>query len=126
MPDLSGLPGLGFPPPIPGVTRTDAPLTGPKSPMEMIATMLGARQQTQTGSAEKMAQVVQLLREVAREDPRLAELVGGALRVLIEGPSAGLGPGAGGMPPSLPATPVGGAVASFPLGQAGRPSQFGV
>jgi len=76
--------------------------------------MMGQRNPTSfQSSPDKLAMVVQLLREVAREDPRIGFLAGDALRLLLEGPqlfnrtsggaqmtSGASGPGAGG--PSLP------------------------
>lgn len=106
-------------PPIPGVTRTEGTLPGEgMDAVTRLATLMGLRgvSQKPSSSPEKMAQVVQLLREIAKEDPRLAEMAGGALRALIEGPSAGQavrpigGPGevAGLMPPRPAVAPLGG------------------
>ena len=83
----------------------------------MLAMMLGGMRQKPETSGDKMARVVQLLREISREDPRIGMLTSEALRVLIEGgtsalipkaPMAGQGPGpmapiaggaGGGIPP---------------------------
>lgn len=114
MPDLSG-----FGPPIPGMTRGDGPLPGSKtSPMEMLAMMMGMNRQTPDSAVDKMAKVVQLLREVSVQDPRIAAIAGGALRALLEGPPVprspipgqppGSGPAAGGVIGPTTALPIGG------------------
>jgi len=128
---------LGYAPPIPGVSRTEGmppgmPPTGLQNgnsdpdidggagipgsgspggldPMTMLALALGTRPQgTQMGSGDKMAQVVQLLREVAESDPRIGSIASGALQVLIQGPPGGAAP------PGQPPIPPGGA----PMGPA--------
>jgi hypothetical protein len=81
---------VGFAPPIPGVTESAG--VGPEGmgPMQMLAMMMG-QQAEPDATTEKMAQVVQLLREIGKTDPRLGMLATDALRVLVEGPSAGAG-----------------------------------
>ena len=91
---------IGAASPIPGLTGTAAPIPGATpSPMEALARLLGQRTGGQTSTVDKMAQVVQLLREISKGDPRLAELAGDALRLLIEGP-----PGGGASSPASGAT----------------------
>lgn len=103
----------GFAPVVPGVTSGAGPPTSLR-PEEMLSLMMGQRNPTSFQSTpDKLALVVQLLREVSKEDPRIGFLAGDALRLLLEGPqmfnrtsggpgmtSGASGPGAGG--PSMP------------------------
>ena len=111
-------PSAGFAPPVPGLTASQGVTPGTASPMSMLAMLLGQKSPPPDTTQEKMSQVVQLLREVAKSDPRIGMIASEALRVLIEGPPGRLGasqpPGAGGptmggpsaggggMPPGMP------------------------
>lgn len=98
----------GFAPPIPGVTESDGVGSAGMGPMQMLAMMMG-RQAQPDAATEKMAQVVQLLREIGKSDPRLGMMATEALKVLVEGP-----------PPPMGGTPqpsgVGGPVMGGPQG----------
>ena len=87
----------GFAPPIPGVSQTSGESPSSLGPMEMIATMMGMRQKPEA-TGDKLAQVIQLLREIAKEDPRIGLLTSEAMRVLMEGGASQL----------VPRTPVAG------------------
>lgn len=90
-----------FPPIVPGLTAGDGSAPGAMSPTERVAMLMGMRPQRPDTTTEKMAQIIQLMREVAKQDPRIGGLVADALRVLVEGaPPGGQGP--------APATPIGG------------------
>lgn len=104
----------GFAPVIPGLTRTEGP-EPPGDPLDLLSVLLGMGKKD--GVVEdKMAQVVQLLREIAREDPRIAPIAGDALRALLEGPPPFLrGPGGAQGPAGLMA-------ASAPMGGPGGTS----
>ena len=99
----------GFAPVIPGFTRTEGP-EPPGDPMAMLSVLLGLGKKE--GQVEdKMARVVQLLREIAQEDPRIAPIAGDALRALIEGPPPflrGSGSAQGPAGPTVPSAPLGG------------------
>ena len=93
---------LGLPPVIPGLTKTEGLPPGPPTdPMTMLSVLMGRPQAPDT-STEKMARVVQLLREIAKQDPRIGMLASDALRMLITGPptwqrpAQQLGPGSAG------------------------------
>ena len=101
----------GFAPVIPGVTSTATPPPNGMSPDTLIAMMMGMRPQGGNASPDKMAQVVQLLREISKQDPRLGMIAGEALRVLIDGPQ----PGPGGPSPMMSGGPAG-----APLGMPGQ------
>jgi len=95
------LPMGGPPPPIPGVSSTEGMTSDAMDPMTMLAMALGTRPQSQEGSVEKMAQVVQLLREIAKEDPRIGAMASDALNALLQGPAqppSGPPPGGGAGP----------------------------
>lgn len=88
----------GYAPAVPGLTEGDGAALGGMSPMQMVAMLMGTKPDGVDSTTEKMAKVVQLLREVSKEDPRIALIASDALRLLIEGPTAmpaGQGPGAG-------------------------------
>ena len=96
----------GAPPFVSGLTQGMGTPPGDLKPDEMLAMMMGQRPQ-RSGSPDKMAQVVQLLREITAGDPRLAPIAGEMMRVALEGPpkfsqqaQAGQPPIAGGGPPS--------------------------
>ena len=96
----------GAAPVIPGLSQTSGLSPDAVSPMQMVAMMLGDKPGGQDSTTEKMAMIVQLLREVSKEDPRLSMLTSDALRLLIEGPSGQEGggpvaPGPGGGPGSM-------------------------
>lgn len=80
---------LGFAPPIPGMTGGEGTAPGQADPMQMVAMMLGMSPAGKDTTTEKMSKVVQLLREVAKEDPRISSLVTDALKLLVEGPGQG-------------------------------------
>lgn len=76
-------------PAIPGLTEGNGTSPGAISPMQMVAMMMGMRPSQPDSTTEKMATIVQLLREVSKEDPRLSALTSDALNLLLEGPSGG-------------------------------------
>lgn len=76
----------GMAPPIPGITESSGVSPGGMGPMQMLAMMMGKQAQPDS-AVEKMATVVQLLREIGRSDPRLGMLAAEALKSLTEGPS---------------------------------------
>ena len=93
-------PGMqGFPPVIPGLTSGEGTSPGAMDPMQMVAMMMGQNPPQNGSSTEKMSQVIQLLREIAKEDPRIGLLANDALRLLVEGPQSG--------PQAMPAPPSG-------------------
>lgn len=116
----------GFAPVVPNVTNTSgmspdimnsAGPPGEPGSMEMLAKMMGSKPEMkgQATVGDKMMQAIQILREVAQSDPRLAMLVGTALQSLIQGPNMGAAaPGASGQSPAVPgaspSTPTGGPV----------------
>ena len=94
----------GFTPPVPGLTESSGVTPDTMGPMGMLAMMMGKSPQPDA-TQDKMAQVVQLLREIAKSDPRAGMIASDALRVLIEGP-----PPMGGAspPPGLGSPTMGG------------------
>lgn len=107
----------GFAPVVPGLTGGNGPAPNGMRPEEMLSVMMGQRNPTGFGgSPDKMAQVVQLLREISKEDPRIGFLAGDALRLLLEGPQmfartpggASMASGAGGPGAGGPSLPIGG------------------
>lgn len=87
----------GFAPTLPGVTKSEAPLGGQDLMSDMLAKLAGKPQAPRMSAGDKVAQAVQMLREAAQEDLRIAPLVGGAINMLVTG---GGGPGGGpGQPP---------------------------
>ena len=105
MPDF-GTPG--YAPPIPGLTKTDG--VAPGDPMGTVAMLMGENPGGADSTTEKMSKVIQLMREVSKEDPRIAVLVNDALRLLTEGQGQA---GPGGSPvmnagPPMGSTPMGG------------------
>ena len=110
----------GFAPPIPGVTKTEG-VASPEAldPMGRLSMAMGRAPQAPSSIGDKMAQVVQLLREIAQSDPRLAMLTGGALKALTEGPP--MGP----PPPSMPMGGPGGGPAGPMAAMMGGPRPGG-
>ena len=116
-----GMPmGLGGPPPMPGGPpgMPPTPGAGGTDPLTMLAMAMGTRPPTpgagtQMGTGDKMAEVIQLLRRIMDEDPRVKPLAAGALQMLVQGPppSSGAPPGSG---PMLP--PGGGPAGPAPGG----------
>lgn len=111
-----------YAPQVPGVSDGNGFPAGQGGvpPMSAVAMMMGDRPTPPDSTTEKMSQIVQLLREVSKEDPRLAMLASDALKLLIEGPSAGppggmQGPGGPGGAPM----PGGGLSAAGPGGMIG-------
>lgn len=106
-------PPQGSPPIVPGLTQGDGPAPGSLKPDEMLAMMMGNKPQM-SGSPDKMAQVVQLLREIATGDPRMGSIAGEMLRVALEGPPRFAGAqgqppmGGGGQSSSMPMLGPGG------------------
>src|SRR3990167_6801828 len=109
---------VGFAPPVPGLTASQGVTPDSASPMSMLAMMLGQKSPPPDTTQEKMSQIVQLLREVSKSDPRIGMIASEALRVLLEGPPGrsgasqppgpggpmvgGPSAGGGGMPPGMP------------------------
>lgn len=86
----------GYAPAVPGLTSGNGAAPDAMSPMQIVAMMMGQRPDAEADSTtEKMAKIVQLLREVSKEDPRIAMIASDALRLLIEGPSQGASPSPG-------------------------------
>lgn len=104
---------MGAAPVIPGMTKTEGIAPGGMSPMQMVAMMLGQRPAPVDSTTEKMATIVQLLREVSKEDPKLGMLASDALRLLIEGPTGSQG----GSP--VAQAPPGGPGSIIPMGGPG-------
>lgn len=101
---------LGAAPVVPGLTQTNGISPDAMDPLQMIALLMGLRPEPETSAADKIEQVIRLLREVAREDPRIGFLANDALRLLVEGPALMRG-----SPGWTPPTPVGGAIPSGPI-----------
>ena len=108
MAPLPGAPPMGVPPIVPGLTGTSGANPDNPDPMQMLAMMMGKSPDDTESSSEKMSKVVQLLREVSKEDPRIALIASEALRVLIDGGKSMLG--SGGQQRPMPPAPQGGAV----------------
>lgn len=112
---------VGFTPPVPGMTKTEGVSPAGASPMSLLSMLMGNRPQGDQTAGDKMAQVVQLLREVAKTDPKIGMVAGEALRVLIEGPSALAGT-SGPPGPTAPGPAMGGAPGGMPMmGPGGMP-----
>jgi len=98
----------GFAPAVPGFTSGAGPLPGKPSPDAMLAMLMGRNPPQAQSTGDKMSQVVQLLREIGQQDPRLAFLTGDVLNRLISGPqimqqsSTGGGPQIQGGPTTIP------------------------
>lgn len=110
------MPVPGYAPAVPGLTGGDGFPAGGVPPMSAVAMLMGDRPTPPDTTTEKMARVLQLLREIAKEDPRQAMLASDALKLLIEGPGAGGPPQQPG-----PAMPGGGPMPGgvLPLGGPG-------
>ena len=115
-PSIPGMSSDSSMPPAPG----ESPLSG-GGPLSALAALLGGRPKQGTNTTgDKMAQVVQLLREISREDPRIGALTSEALRVLIEGgtssmiPRAPMGAPMAGQGPGPMASMMGGAGGGVP------------
>lgn len=98
----------GYAPAVPGLTAGEGVAPSAMDPLQIVAMMMGKNPDS-TSTADKMAQVVQLLREVSKEDPRIALLASDALRLLIEGPTTGAtaAPGPVSGSPQAPGAPGG-------------------
>ena len=90
----------GFAPTVPGVTKSESPTSGKDMMGDMIAQMAGKMPGPRQSAGDKVAQAVQLLREAAQQDLRIAPLVNGAIQALITGSPAS--PGS----PADPASPM--------------------
>lgn len=89
----------GAAPTIPGVSKTDAP-NGGADLMQMLAgKMSGQAPGPRLSAGDKVAQAVQLLREAAQMDLRIAPLLQNAIQLLVTGGGPGGGPG---QPPPSP------------------------
>src|SRR3989304_1845750 len=101
------MPMMGQAPVIPGLTKTEGVSPDAMTPMQMVAMMMGSRPTPEDSTTEKMGKIVQLLREVSRDDPRIAALATDALRLLIQGPESGAAGGgpAGQGPAGMPSVP---------------------
>lgn len=107
----------GFAPAVPGLTKTEGLAPGtPPNPMALLAMLLGQRPTAPDTTTEKMAQVIQLLRELGKEDPKIAGLTGEALRLLISGPPAAARP-----PMPVPSGGPGGGMGVPLVGSPGMP-----
>lgn len=87
------IPGSG--PIVPGLTKSDAPSNGKDLIADVVSKMSGKAPAPRMSAGDKVAQAVQLLREAAQEDLRIAPLVNGAIQALVTGG----GPGAPGQAP---------------------------
>ena len=92
------LPGFG--PTVPGLSKTDAPSTGKDLTGDMLSKLAGHMPAPRMSAGDKVAQAVQLLREAAQEDLRIAPLVQSAIQSLVTGP----GPGNSPDQPTMPVT----------------------
>src|SRR5262245_53687559 len=92
----------GFAPTVDGVSKTDAPRSGKDLIGDLVGKMSGKGPAPRLSAGDKVAQAVQLLREAAQEDLRIAPLVNGAIQSLVAGggPSRQQGP----MPAGGPVT----------------------
>lgn len=89
----------GYAPAIPGLTGGNGLSPASMNPMQLVAMLMGDSPASSDSTTEKMAKIVQLLREVSKEDPRISLLASDALRLLVEGPQTpqpGTSPVAGG------------------------------
>ena len=99
----------GAGPIIPGLSNTEAPTSGKDLIGDLVAQMSGRQAGPRVSAGDKVAQAVQLLREAAQEDLRMAPLVNSAISSLVTGGS----PGGQGVPPQ------GGIQGPVPQAQAG-------
>jgi hypothetical protein len=86
----------GFAPTLPGVTKGDAPMGGKDLIGDLVGKISGKGPGPRLSAGDKVAQAVQLLREAAQEDLRIAPLVNGAIQSLVTGPP----PSGPGQPPA--------------------------
>ena len=111
-----GDPGpLASMPILPGVTSTAGPSSERPDPIQMMAMLMGNQPPKTDSTMEKMEQIVRLLREVSKSDPKIAMLTSEALRVLVDGGKSLLGSGPG--TPQKPGAPSPGG--SIPMGGPG-------
>ena len=83
------MPLPGFGPKIPGLSKTEAPSNGKDMMGDMLSKLAGKMPAPRTSSSDKVAQAIQLLREAAQEDVRIAPLVNSALQMLVTGGGPG-------------------------------------
>ena len=105
----------GFAPTVPGLSVTEAPSSGQDLMSDMLSKLAGGMPAPRQSAGDKVAQAIQLLREAAQSDLRIAPLVSGAIQSLITG-------GPPGAPP-MPASPVQGPAAQQASG--GTPGAMG-
>ena len=79
----------GFAPTLPGVSKTDAPATGKDMMGDMLAKLAGGSPGPRSSAGDDIAQALQLLRQAAQKDPRIAPLVNSAIQSLVTGSQAG-------------------------------------
>lgn len=82
------MPIPGSSPPIPGITATNGVNSDMLGPMALMMLMKGMNPGEDT-TARKIEQVIALLREIGRDDPRIGPLIADSLRLLVEGPGVG-------------------------------------
>lgn len=104
-----------FGPPIPGVTKAEAPVGGQDLFKGILDKMMGRGVTPQKSSGDLIAEAVQLMRRAAEQDLRMAPLVNGALQMMITGGGA---PPQGGAPPPPMGAPGGGSPMMGPAPQA--------
>lgn len=90
----------GFAPTVSGLSKTDAPSNGKDLMGDMLSQLAGKMPAPRMSAGDKVAQAVQLLREAAQEDLRIAPLVNGAIQSLVTGG------GPSGDPAGQPPAPV--------------------
>ena len=100
---------------LPGITGTAGPSSESPGAMQMLAMLMGNKGPQQDSTTEKMDMIVKLLRELSKEDPKIAMLTSEALRVLIDGGKSLLGSGMN--QPPKPGSPQPGG--SIPVGGPG-------
>lgn len=87
----------GFGPTVKGVSKTESPSDGKTMMSDMLSKLAGKMPTPRMSAGDKVAQAIQLLREAAQEDLRIAPLVNTAIQSL----TTGGGPaGAPGQPPA--------------------------
>jgi hypothetical protein len=83
----------GSGPTIKGLSKTESPSDGKTMMTDMLSKLAGKMPTPRMSSGDKVAQAIQLLREAAQEDLRIAPLVNGAIQTLVTGGGPGGGPG---------------------------------
>lgn len=78
---------IGSAPVVPGMTATQGMVPGQVPPLALLAMLMGNRPQQEDTTGALMEQVIRLLEQIGRKDPRVAPITGEALKVLREGPS---------------------------------------